>query len=143
MKAGGNAIRSNEREELCNEREGLSSESSTLLQTSATVALSLSLSLSVFVLHVSLRRDQCNFPATPDPGLDEEHSKHHKRNSAAASKPASERATSRDLASVNARNRDNGSEVRRHEHGEIPNGHHPRALNFKFVASFRHFVKKT
>jgi hypothetical protein len=46
----------------------------------------------VFVLHVSLRRDQWKFPATPpDPGLDEEHSKHHKRNSATAS----ERATSR------------------------------------------------
>jgi hypothetical protein len=54
LKAGGNAIRSNEREELCNEREGLSSESSTLLQTSATVALSLSLS-----------RFQCLFYTSP------------------------------------------------------------------------------
>jgi len=106
LKAGANAIRSNEREELCNEREGLSSESSTLLQTSATVALSLSLSLSVFVLHVSLRRDQCKFPATPDPGLDEEYSKHHKRNSAAASQPACHLATS---ASDDARNTDMGA----------------------------------
>jgi hypothetical protein len=57
-----------------------------------------------------------------------------------ASKPASQRATSRPWKRQCPQHR-HGSEVRRHEHGEIPNGHHHRAVIFKFVASFRHFVK--
>ncbi len=92
----------------------------------------------MFVLHVSLRRDQCKFPATPDPGLDEEHSKHHKRNSAGASQPACHLATS---ASDDARNTDMGAKFAATNTERSPTATTPEQWLFKFVASFRHFVK--